>query len=142
MQHQTGITITNELDLPGMQRASDLPFMAVLDLRFDGSGTARPVEEDVLKRLRNLQVSYIQLPLDMTQPAGWQKNSLMRQIGSNLARMMIVTDQPEAVSKFCRSINVPSIQASRVDETDIEVMIPQLQTPSTSQSGFHHSTVV
>ena len=66
----------------------------------------------------------------------------MMVIGGNLARMMIVTDQPEAVSKFCRSINVPSIQASRVDETDIEVMIPQLQTPSTSQSGFHHSTVV
>lgn len=142
MQHHTGITITNELDLQSMQRASDMPYISVLDLRVADQGHARPVEEEVLKRLRNLQVSYIQLPLDMASPHGWQKNSLLRQIGANLARMMIITDQPEAVSKFCRSINVPSVQARRVDQTDVEAMVPQLQAPRTSQAGFHHSVVI
>ncbi len=142
MQHQSGITITSELDMKGMQRASDMPYSAVLDLRFADQGHARPVEEEVLLRLRNLHVSYEQLPLDMARPQGWQKNSLMRQIGENLHDLVVITDQPEAVTEFCRSIDVPAIQASRVDDAEIATLVPQLEVPQTFRAGTHQSAVI
>lgn len=142
MQHQSGIKIANELELQGMQRASDMPYVSVLDLRFTDQGKARAVEEEVLLRLRNLHVSYEQLPVDMTRPQGWQKNSLMRHVDENLNQVMVITDQPEAVSEFCRSIDVPSIQTNRVDDVDVDNTVPQLQVPQSSQAGFHQSVVI
>lgn len=109
MQDQTGITITNDLDLRDMQRAGDLLCDTVVDLRFTDAASARPVEEEVLLRLRNLQIDYAQLPIDMHSPRGWQKNDLMRRITAGRTRVMIVTDQLQAVRAFCRDIDVPEI---------------------------------
>ena len=104
MQDQTIITIANELDLQSMRRAADMPCDAVLDLRFTDAAKARPVEEQVLLRLRNLHVSYEQLPVNLHQPDGRHENDLTHRITARRGRMMIITDQPEAVSALCRDI--------------------------------------
>jgi len=142
MQHRTGITIANELDLKSMQRASDVPYISVLDLRFTDQGSARAVEEEVLLRLRNLHVGYEQLPVDMARPHGWQKNALMRHIAENLNQVMVITDQPELVSEFCRSIDVSEVPTDRVDDMDADNTGPQLQVSQSSQPGFHQSVVI
>lgn len=124
MQDQTGITITSELDLQNMQRAADMPCEAVLDLRFTSAANARPVEEEVLLRLRNLQVGYEQLPIDLHKPHGRQKNDLTRQIVESHGRMMIITDQPEAVSAFC---------------SDIARTVPHHPLPQSGIAGYQRS---
>ncbi len=104
MQHHTDIKIANELDLQTMQRGADMTCDAVLDLRFTDATAARPVEEEVFLRLRNLQVGYDQLPVDLHQADGRHKDNLARRISEHRGPMMIVTDQPEAVSALCSDI--------------------------------------
>jgi hypothetical protein len=104
MQDHNAITIASELDLHNMKRGADMPCHAVLDLRFTGAANARPVEEEVLLRLRNLHVSYEQLPVNLHQPDGRHENDLTHRITARRGRMMIITDQPEAVSALCRDI--------------------------------------
>lgn len=111
MQNHTDIKIASELDLQTMQRGADMPCQAVLDLRFTDAANARPVEEEVLLRLRNLQVGYQQLPVNLHQPDGRQESDLVRRITESDGRMMIITDQPEAVSAFCSDL-VRSTQIS------------------------------
>lgn len=135
MQHQSAITIAIELGLQDMQRASDMPCDAVLDLRFTNAANARPVEEEVLLRLRNLQVGYEQLPIDLLKPHGWQNNDLMRRIVENGSRMMIITDQAEAVSAFCRDMEVPETRVTRGGKTTAHT-VPQHQPPQSGTAGF------
>ena len=104
MQDQTGITIASELDLHNMKRGADMQCNAVLDLRFTDAVNARPVEEEVFLRLRNLQVGYEQLPVNLHQADGRHENDLAHRITECCGRMIIITDQPEAVSAFCKDI--------------------------------------
>ena len=104
MQDHNAITIASELDLHNMKRGADMPCHAVLDLRFTGAANARPVEEEVLLRLRNLQVGYEQLPVNLHQSDGRHKNDLAHRIAENRGRVMIITDQPEAMSAFCSDL--------------------------------------
>lgn len=129
MQGHATITIANELDLQDVQRASDMPCDAVLDLRFTSAANARPVEEEVLLRLRNLQVGYDQLPIDLKKPHGWQKNHLRQRISESHGRMMIITDQPEVVSAFCRDINVPETSVARNARTPASTIPHQRPQP-------------
>ncbi|WP_108880875.1 hypothetical protein [Anderseniella sp. Alg231-50] len=138
MQHDTEITIANDLDVQNMQRASDLPCAAVLDIRFTAATGARPVEEEVLLRLRNLQVDYEQLPIDLSKPHGWQKNDLMRRITEGRGRMMVITDQPEAVSAFCRDIEVPEAHFARDAQTAVPA-VPHQHAPQPGTAGFQRS---
>ena len=134
MRGQITITIANELDLQDMQRAGDMPCNAVLDLRFTNASNARPVEEEVLLRLRNLQVDYVQLPIDFNKSHDWQKSDLRHRITENHGRMMILTDQPEAISAFCRDIDVPETSIAR-DTRTIASTIPH-QSPQPGIAGF------
>ncbi len=104
MQHHTEIRIASELDLQTMQRGADMTCDAVLDLRFTDAAAARPVEEEVFLRLRNLQVGYDQLPVDLDRADGRRKGDLVRRISEHRGPVMIVTDQPEAASALCRDI--------------------------------------
>ncbi len=104
MQNHTDIKIASELDLQSMRRGADMTCEAVLDLRFTDTANARPVEEEVFLRLRNLQVGYDQLPVNLHQSDRRHENDLAHRITERRGRMMIITDQPEAVSAFCRDI--------------------------------------
>ncbi|MEM7636681.1 MAG: hypothetical protein AAF299_19090 [Pseudomonadota bacterium] len=104
MHNQSDITIASELDLHNMRSGADMPCHEVLDLRFTSAASARPVEEDVLLRLRNLHVGYAQLPVNLNQPDDRRKNDLSHRITERRGRMMIITDQPEAVNEFCTGI--------------------------------------
>ncbi len=125
--------ITSELALQGMQHAGDMPYIAVLDLRFNEQGSARAIEEEVLLRLKNLRMNYDQLPVDMERPLGWRKNYLMRHMAENLHQLIVITDQPEAVSEFCRSIDVPEMPTGHIDSIDA---VPQLQILQSSRAVF------
>ena len=109
MQHHTDIKIAAGLDLQTMQRGADMTCDTVLDLRFTDAVDARPVEEEVFLRLRNLQVGYDQLPVNLHQSDEQHKNDLARRITESRGRVMIITDQPEAVGAFCGDLasNVP-----------------------------------
>lgn len=104
MHNQTDIKIASELDLQTMQRGADMTCDTVLDLRFTDAADARPVEEEVFLRLRNLQVGYEQLPVNLHHTDGRNENDLARRITETRGRIMIITDQPEAVSALCSDI--------------------------------------
>lgn len=110
MQYHTDIKIAAGLDLQTMQRGADMTCDTVLDLRFTNGVDARPVEEEVFLRLRNLQVGYDQLPVNLRQSDQRHKNDLARRITESRGRVMIITDQPEAVSAFCSDLadNTPT----------------------------------
>lgn len=137
MQAHTGITITNDLELKDMQRAGDVPCNAVIDLRFTGTD-ARPVEEEVLLRLRNLQVDYRQLPIDMHETDDRRKHDLMHQLTASRDVVMILTDQPEAVNAFCRDIDKPEAQIARAATGDAAAA-QHHQHPHVATAGFQHS---
>ncbi len=141
MQRQASITIANELDLRDMQRASDVACTTVLDLRLTRTGTARPVEEEVLLRLRNLQVQYQQLPIDTCDMQDAQKAELMACVEQCNSRMMIITDQPDTVNALFRMSNVREIRVDCAQATNPDSTVPHLLVPHFSQDGFHQSVV-
>lgn len=104
MHNHTDIKIASELDLQAMQRGADMTCDAVLDLRFTDASDARPVEEEIFLRLRNLQVGYEQLPVNLHHADGRNENDLARRITERRGRIMIITDQPEAVSALCADV--------------------------------------
>jgi len=104
MQNHTDIKIASELDLQSMQRGADMTCEAVFDLRFTDVADARPVEEEVFLRLRNLQVSYEQLPVNLLQSEERDTNDLAHRITERRGRVMIITDQPEEMRALCRDI--------------------------------------
>lgn len=134
MQDQSAITITNELSLYDMQRAGDLPYGWVLDLRFANSD-ARPIEEEVLLRLRNLQVEYEQLPIDMHQIDSQRKNELVRRITADRSAIMVLTDQPEALRALCSNLDMADILIAR--DAGAQAPVAPYKLPATA--GFAHS---
>ncbi|MEO9876272.1 MAG: hypothetical protein ABJM26_06825 [Anderseniella sp.] len=104
MQNHTDIKIASELDLQSMQHGADMTCEAVLDLRFTDVANARPVEEEVFLRLRNLQVSYEQLPVNLHQSDGQDTTDLAHRITERRGRVMIITDQPEEMRALCSDI--------------------------------------
>ncbi len=137
MQDHADITITNELKLNDMQRAGDLPCKAVLDLRHTDTD-ARPVEEEVLLRLRNLQVGYRQLPIDMHETDDRRKHDLMHQLTMTRGAVLILTDQPEAVTAFCQHIDRPEAHIARA-ATGNTATAPRHRLPQSATAGFRHS---
>lgn len=141
MHRQASITIVNELDLRDMQCASDVACTTVLDLRLTHTGTARPVEEDILLRLRNLQVQYQQLPVDTHDMQDAQKAKLMACVEQCDSRMMIITDQPDTVNALFRTSDLREIHVDCAQATNTDTTVPHLQVPQFGQDGSHQSVV-
>lgn len=106
MKYEFGVTIANDLALEEIS-TSNFPHVSVLDLRHDTNDSAHAIEEACLKRLRNLQVEYQQMPVNLDCINSRTENQLFQTILDHSGNLLILTHEAEGIARFCNSLDVP-----------------------------------
>lgn len=106
MKYEFGVTIATDLALEELNPNS-FPHVSVLDLRHRPDNQAQAIEESCLKRLRNLQVEYQQLPVNLDRINSRTENRLFQTIVDQCGNLLILTHDPEGIARFCNGLDIP-----------------------------------
>ncbi len=79
----------------------------VIDIRRCNQGRARPVEEEVLKRLRNHFISYDQMAMDMKDVGPCEEVHLCEMLKEYEGDVLLVTDDVPQVASLCNIYDIP-----------------------------------
>lgn len=107
MNHEFGVTIATSINVDEIGRPHTFRCNCVLDLRRAADGSALPISEILLKRLRDFRVNYEQMPVDMRDPTAREENDLYRTICEQRGGVLVVTDEADAVIAFCKRLDIP-----------------------------------
>lgn len=106
MTHKTITTIAKGLDVSEISRSKGFSCTRVIDTRCEAN-RARPIEEAVLKRLKNHFVDYTQMPIDLSDAGPCQEIHLCEMIREMDADTMVIADDLGHLSAL---LNIYSIE--------------------------------
>ncbi len=139
MKYEFGVTITTELATNDIGVEKKFDHVCVLDLRRCANNGPFPIEEAVLRKLANFRVAYEQMPMSLYSPTSRQENELLRVITEQCGNVMIISDHPVPLARFCKDFNIPfkTMQKFLVaNETDyVPVQLLQKQQPQRAAFG-------
>ncbi len=131
------VTITTSLNVEHIYDNRKFPHHCVIDLRRCENGRAFPIEETVLRRLKNFRVGLDQSPTDLLGATSRQENELYRTITENGHNVLVVTDQPAAVARFCQQLDIPFVSRELyLVEEPHEYLDAATYNPATSAARF------
>jgi len=107
MENNAIVTITRSVEVSEIIADGSFKHKHVFDLRCCEAGHARPVEEDVLKRLRNHFISYDQLPMDMNSIGPCEEVNLCEMIKDHPGDILIITEDVAQVASLCDIYKIP-----------------------------------
>ena len=107
MSHTFGVTITTNLQTSDIRDNRAFSHVCVIDLRRCVNNGAYPIEEGILRRLANFRVDYEQLPMSLYSRSSRAENELLRMITEQRGNVLIVTDHPVPLARFCRELDIP-----------------------------------
>lgn len=107
MNKNSIVTIARNVELSEILTNGSFNHQHVVDLRRCEEGRARPVEEEVLKCLRNHFVSYDQVQMDMTDVGPCEEVHLCEMIQEYEGNMLLITDDVPQVAHLCGIYNIP-----------------------------------
>ena len=107
MKLEFGVTIATDLSVEDVQGLSGFPHFYVVDLRMLPDGTAKPIAEPVLKRLKNFHVDYHQMPMDLDNATSRQENDLLRTMTDQPGNILVLADKMVPVARFCQELDIP-----------------------------------
>lgn len=105
MTHTPTITIARTLDCSQISVGTGFHHGRVIDLRCEGS-KARPIEESVLKRLRNHFVDYEQSPLDLDNSGPCQEVDLCEMVKESDRDTLLLADDLSQVAALFGIYNI------------------------------------
>lgn len=98
-------TIAKGLDTTEISCGKGFSHKRVIDTRCDGS-RARPVEEAVIKRLKNHFVDYIQVPMNFSDSGPCQEVHLCETVREVDADTLLITDDLTQLSALLNIYNI------------------------------------
>ena len=98
------ITIARALDLDEIRSTGGFNHTNVIDARRGENGRTRPIEESVLKRLKNHFIGYEQLKTVDTQE---EDAVLLGMATSNAGDTLVLTDDVSHVASLCQNNDIP-----------------------------------
>lgn len=107
MKFEFGVSICRTIDVQEIRTLNRSEHIRVIDLRSNGIGGRYPIQERVVRRLRNYWIDFSQLPTDMRQSTSRQHNELFDMIAYSGGNVLVITHQPELVKRFCQDLNIP-----------------------------------
>ena len=107
MRHAFGVTIATSLEASDISCTERFPHVCVVDLRRCVNNGPHPIEERVLRRLANFRIAYEQLPMSLYSCSSRNENTLMRTITDQQGNVLVLTDHPVPMARFCRELDIP-----------------------------------
>jgi len=107
MKHQFGVTIASSLTDQDIRDTQTFHHVSVLDLRRCVNNEAFPIEESTLRKLTNFRVSYEQMPMSLRSSNKRKENDLMRMITEQCGNVLVLTDEPVPMARFCQQLDIP-----------------------------------
>ena len=107
MNKNSIVTIARNVELSEILTDGSFDHQHVVDLRRCEQGCARPVEEEVLKRLRNHFISYDQVRMDMQDVGPCEEVHLCEMIQEYEGNILLLTDDVTQVAHLCGIYNIP-----------------------------------
>ncbi len=120
MQNAVKVTLAENLGYADFPTTGTFAHSRVLDLRCESDGSARPIEEAVLKRMRNHFVDYEQLPMIMSEAGPCQDVHLCELVRERDEQTLLLTDDISQVATLLGLFEVPfESNVFYVVETDV-----------------------
>lgn len=140
MTHQqiASVTIASEIDLVQFSSAAAFNYQQVIDLRCGVLGTARPIKEQILKRLRYLFIDYTQMPLAFSEVSEDRKHEVINTIRSFAGTTLVLTDDIAKLADLCMQSDLPFMSnelyvvESALPEPVVSVTRPHMQHAATA----------
>ena len=92
MTRQLSITLASDIDLVKFAAGASFTYKRVIDLRCTENGNARPIQEQILKRLKYWFVNYEQLPIDFDTSFGPKISELLEHLEQDFGDVLVLTD--------------------------------------------------
>ncbi|MBA4782994.1 MAG: hypothetical protein H2045_07215 [Rhizobiales bacterium] len=105
MTNTMRVTIAKDLFVEDVSCVTDFPYGAVIDLRSDAHLCARPVNERLVKRLRNFFVQFSQIPTDVSAVPAVMEDVLSH-VAHHDGEVLVLTDQIVEFRTLCDRNNV------------------------------------
>ena len=107
MATQTKIAISQVLDQTEITTDGSFDYSHVLDLRCNHDGTARPIEEAVLKRLKNHFISYQQQPVKKGSVHASAELKLYKMFTELTGKALVVVDDVAHAASLLSMFDIP-----------------------------------
>lgn len=127
------VTIAKDLFVEDVSCVTDFPYGAVIDLRSDVHLRARPVNERLVKRLRNFFVQFSQIPTDVSaEPA--VAEDVLSHVVRHEGEVLLLTDQIVEFRTLCDRNNVET-RILNSTAARLSVVAKQAKTESMSHQA-------
>lgn len=107
MNKNSIVTIARTIELNEIMTDGSFEHRHVIDLRSGDEGLARPVEEDVLKRLNNHFISYDQVKMDMNDVGPCEEIHLCEMLQEYEGNVLLITEDVAQVAHLCSIYKIP-----------------------------------
>lgn len=107
MNKNSIVTIARTIELNEITTDGSFEHRHVIDLRSGDEGLARPVEEDVLKRLNNHFISYDQVKMDMNDVGPCEEIHLCEMLQEYEGNVLLITEDVAQVAHLCSIYKIP-----------------------------------
>ncbi len=107
MNKNSVVTIARTIELNEIITDGSFEHRHVIDLRCSEEGLARPVEEDVLKRLNNHFISYDQISMDMNDVGPCEEIHLCEMLQEYEGNVLLITEDVAQVAHLCSIYKIP-----------------------------------
>lgn len=107
MNKNSIVTIARTIELNEITTDGSFEHRHVIDLRSGDEGLARPVEEDVLKRLNNHFISYDQVKMDMNDVGPCEEIQLCEMLQEYEGNVLLITEDVAQVAHLCSIYKIP-----------------------------------
>ncbi len=101
------VTVSRTLDLDEITSNGDFDFNHVVDLRCGEELQARPIEERVMKKLRNYFIEYEQMPMANGKSGPCEEVRLCEDLNEMGGTILVVTDDIPYVASLCNLYEIP-----------------------------------
>ncbi len=101
MNKDSIVTIARTVELNEIITDGSFEHSHVIDLRRNEEGLARPVEEDILKRLKNHFISYNQVQMDMKDVGPCEEVHLCEMLQEYEGNVLLITEDVPQVAHLC-----------------------------------------
>ena len=105
MTNTRNITIAKSVDVEEISIAEGFSHKTIIDTRVE-NGRARPIEEAVLRKLRNHFVDYVQMPLEFGVSGPCQEVHLCETLADSVENTLVITDDLTQLSSLLSIYNI------------------------------------
>lgn len=107
MTQQNKVVLTHALDITEIKTDGTFEYDQVLDLRCASASNARPVEEAVLKRLKNHFISYDQIPIANGETGPCQEVHFCETLKEYKGQTLVVADDVASTAALMGIYEIP-----------------------------------